>query len=121
MSATIEQAAEWFENRAKATTMPGARSMFELAAVLLREKAERERGCEYCFPYNRKSIDSVGGTELEVVKITAMPAINLTTGQKEETEPRSFMALHVRLYDGEGEDFVPIRCCPMCGRELKEG
>ena len=37
--AEIEKAAEWFENRAKATPMPGARRMSELAAEALREKA----------------------------------------------------------------------------------
>ena len=42
MSATIEQAAAWFEERAKTTPMPGAREMFEIAAAALREKAERE-------------------------------------------------------------------------------
>lgn len=35
----FEKAAEWFENRAKTTPMPGARRMFELAAESLREKA----------------------------------------------------------------------------------
>jgi hypothetical protein len=35
----IKRAAEWFENRAKTTPMPGARRMFELAAEALREKA----------------------------------------------------------------------------------
>lgn len=42
MSITIQQAAEWFEKRAKDTPMPGARAMFEIAAAAVREKAERE-------------------------------------------------------------------------------
>ena len=42
MSVTTEQAAAWFADRAKNTPMPGAREMFEIAAVALREKAERE-------------------------------------------------------------------------------
>ena len=42
MSITIEKAAVWFAERAKNTPMPGAREMFEIAAVALREKAERE-------------------------------------------------------------------------------
>lgn len=42
MSITTEQAAAWFENRAKNTSMSGAREMFRLAAEALREKAERE-------------------------------------------------------------------------------
>lgn len=42
MSITTEQAATWFEGRAKNTPMPGMREMFKLAAEALREKAERE-------------------------------------------------------------------------------
>ena len=43
MSITTEQAAAWFEDRAKNTPMPGAREMFKIAAEALREKAEREK------------------------------------------------------------------------------
>ena len=39
---TTEQAAIWFEWRAKSTPMPATREMFEMAAVALREKAEHE-------------------------------------------------------------------------------
>lgn len=42
MSITTEQAAAWFENRAKNSSMSGAREMFRLAAEALREKTERE-------------------------------------------------------------------------------
>lgn len=42
MSITIEQAAVWFEERAKNTPMPGARKMFEIAAAALQEKVERD-------------------------------------------------------------------------------
>lgn len=43
MSITTEPtAAEWFEERAAQTPMPGARKMFKIAAAALREKAERE-------------------------------------------------------------------------------
>ena len=35
--------AEWFEERAKNTPMPGARYMFRMAAEALREKAECEK------------------------------------------------------------------------------
>jgi hypothetical protein len=43
MSITIEQAAVWFEERAKNTPMPGARKMFEIAAAALREKVEANK------------------------------------------------------------------------------
>ena len=42
MSITTEQAAVWFEKRAKNTPMPGAREMFKIAAATLREKVERD-------------------------------------------------------------------------------
>ena len=39
MREKLNDAAVWFENRAKNTPMPGARGMFEMAAAVLREKA----------------------------------------------------------------------------------
>ena len=38
MSTTIEQVTAWFENRAKATPMPGTREMFKIAARELRKR-----------------------------------------------------------------------------------
>lgn len=38
MSTTIEQAAAWFEERAKASPMPGAREMFKIAATACRKR-----------------------------------------------------------------------------------
>lgn len=40
---TTEQAAAWFEWRAKNTPMPATRAMFEIAAAALREKAANEK------------------------------------------------------------------------------
>lgn len=42
MKITIEQAAQWFENRAKDTPMPATKEMFQKAAEALWERAERE-------------------------------------------------------------------------------
>ena len=42
MKITLEQAAQWFENRAKDTPMPATKEMFQKAAEALYEKAERE-------------------------------------------------------------------------------
>lgn len=39
---TIEETIAWFEGRVKSTTMPGARSMFEVAISALRAQQERE-------------------------------------------------------------------------------
>lgn len=38
MSNTVEQAAAWFEDRAKTTPMPGAREMFNIAAAACRKR-----------------------------------------------------------------------------------
>lgn len=118
MSTTLEQVAAWFENRAKQTPMPGAKSMFELAAVLTRDKAEREKGCEYCTG-DRKNFPTHCDGEAEIVRLIPLPAIDLMTGEMEETADPPFFAIRI-LSDEMGEDFVPIRLCPKCGRELKE-
>ena len=39
---TIEETIAWFEGRVKSTTMPGTRSMFEVAISALREQQDRE-------------------------------------------------------------------------------
>lgn len=39
---TIEKAIQWFEARNKATTMPGARAMTEMALTALRAQQEQE-------------------------------------------------------------------------------
>ena len=39
---TIEETIAWFEGRVKSTTMPGARSMFEVAISALCAQQERE-------------------------------------------------------------------------------
>ena len=43
MKITLEQAAQWFQNRAMDTPMPAAKEMFHMAAEALWEKAEREK------------------------------------------------------------------------------
>ena len=118
MSMTIEKAAEWFENRAKNTPMQGAKAMFELAAVLLREKAEREKGCEYCTGVCKTFPTHCDG-EAYITQLVPLPAIDLMTGEMEETADPPFFAIRIQS-DDMGEDFVPIRCCPMCGRVMKE-
>lgn len=118
MSMTIEKAAEWFENRAKNTPMQGAKSMFELVAVLLREKAEKEKGCEYCTGVVKTFPTHCDG-EAYITKLTPLPAIDLMTGETAKTADPPFFAIRIQS-DEMSEDFVPIRFCPKCGRELKE-
>ena len=90
-----------------------------MAISALHEKLHREKGCVYCTG-DRMPLETDGGGELEVVELIPLPAINLTTGETESTAQPPYYALSFRAFEGELEDFVPIRCCPMCGRLLKE-
>lgn len=50
---TMESAISWFEKRMECTTMPGARSMFAMALLALREQERRrltghEYPCDFC-------------------------------------------------------------------------
>ena len=80
---------------------------------------KQEKVCVYCTSH--QSLETDGGGELEVVQIIPLPAINLTTGETEKNSAPPFYALLFQAFEGELEDFVSIRCCPMCGRELTEG
>lgn len=77
-------------------------------------------GCPYCTTDgDRKPIPTSGGGELEVVKIIPMPAIDLTTGKKDDFVDKPFWAMNFIAFEGELEEFVRINNCPMCGRALK--
>lgn len=60
MSITTEQAAAWFEERAKNTPMPGTKAMFEVAAVALKKQIPMEpviynehwHNCPVCGTYS---------------------------------------------------------------------
>ena len=74
----------------------------KLALTALREKAEREKGCEYCFT----------GTPIEA-----------TAGWLEDNEFRIddgklTYAAYVDDAGGALYDDTPINFCPMCGRKL---
>lgn len=84
----------------------------------LREKLEREKGCEYCTG-QAKTFPTHCDGEAEITKLTPLPAIDLMTGKMAETADPPFFAIRIQS-DDMGEDFVPIRFCPKCGRELKE-
>ena len=49
-------------------------------------------GCPYCTTDGeRKPIPGRGGGELEMVQITPMPAINLTTGERDTSAETPFL------------------------------
>lgn len=83
-----------------------------------REKSEREKGCEYCTGYCKTFPTHCDG-EAYIAKLIPLPAIDLMTGEMEKTAAPPFFAIRIQS-DDMGEDFVPIRFCPKCGRELKE-
>lgn len=80
---------------------------------------KQEKGCVYCTSH--QTLETDGGGELELVQLIPLPAINLTTGETEKNSAPPSHALLFQAFEGELEDFVPIRCCPMCGRVLKKG
>ena len=84
----------------------------------LREKLEREKGCEYCTGHVKTFPTHCDG-EAYITKLTPLPAIDLMTGEMADTADPPFFAIRITS-DEMGEDFVPIRLCPNCGRELKE-
>lgn len=79
------------------------------------------RPCEYCA--SRKTIeDEYGEFEGKIVKITPLPAIDLTTGETEPVANPPYYALFISYDWDEGEKgSFPIKFCPICGRDLVEG
>ena len=86
----------------------GANDMFNLALTALREKAEREKGCEFCRkPY--KSIDSgKDGKEKSI----------LYMGGNSPYAQLSKQYLHYMDVAGR-MDLFEVKFCPMCGRRLE--
>ena len=87
----------------------------EMAISALREQEERSKGCAYC--HHQGTIHGDDFTEIEVVKMIPLPAIDLETGEMEDEADPPYWALRIT---GDGEDFAEILFCPMCGRRLEE-
>lgn len=79
--------------------------------------------CEYCkndFQIPNKRIeDEYGEYEAAVVKLTPLPAIDLTTGEVAKHADPPYHAIFTYYMGEKGEcgSFV-VRYCPMCGRKL---
>lgn len=91
---------------------------FRFLEAAVREKQERDKGCEYCTG-DCKTFQTHCDGEAYITKLIPMPAIDLMTGETEDTADPPFFAIRIQS-DEMSEDFVPIRFCPKCGRELKE-
>lgn len=81
------------------------------------EKAPEPKGCEYCTG-DYKTFPTHCDGEAYITKLIPLPAIDLMTGEMEDTADPPFFTIRIQS-DDMGEDFVPIRFCPKCGRELK--
>lgn len=74
--------------------------------------------CYFC--ERGKRVESEEGEhDLRLVKITPLPAINLTSGETaEKADPPYYaMFLHDPEYGDEAATF-PVKFCPICGRKL---
>lgn len=85
----------------------------------VQEKHEREKGCDWCTGVAKNFPTHCDGMA-EITRLIPLPAIDLTTGETADSSDPPFFAIRIQS-DDMGEDFVPIRFCPKCGRELKEG
>lgn len=83
----------------------------------------RERKCDFC-QGDGYIEDEYGEWKLEDVTITPLPAIDLETGERDESAEPEYHALFLKYLDeeyGKGEQgSFPINFCPVCGRQLNE-
>lgn len=89
-------------------------SKFERKSI----KVKPRRLCDFCERGKRMNSEE-GEHDLRLVKLTPLPAINLTSGvTAEKAEPPYYaMFLHDPEYGDEAATFQ-VNCCPMCGRKL---
>lgn len=83
-------------------------------------KVKPRRLCDFCERGKRMNSEE-GEHDLRLVKLTPLPAINLTTGEREEKAKPAYYAmfLHDPEYGDEAATF-PVKFCPACGRKLVE-
>ena len=79
--------------------------------------------CDFCAG-NGKIEDEYAEWELDCVEITPMPAIDLTTGERDENADPPYYAMFLRYLDDEEDrsehGSFPINFCPVCGRQLNK-
>ena len=86
----------------------------------VREKQERDKGCDYCVGFKVLKSD-FAEIDFEVATVEPVTGLNLTTGEKLPPEELAYGALLFEPDSSYGTDYLRIRCCPMCGRKLMEG
>lgn len=80
-------------------------------------KVKPRRLCDFC--ERGKHMEGEEGYRLRLVQLTPLPAINLTTGEKEEKARRPFYAMFLSDPDRTGEaEMFQVIFCPRCGRKL---
>ena len=80
-------------------------------------KVKPRRLCDFC--ERGKRMEGEGGYRLMLVQLTPIPAINLTTGEKEEKARQPFYAMFLSDPDRTFEaEMFQVKFCPICGRKL---
>ena len=81
-------------------------------------KVKPRRLCDFCERGKRMNSEE-GEHDLRLVKLTPLPAINLTSGEIETKPEKPFYAmfLHDPEYGDEAATFQ-VKFCPICGRKL---
>lgn len=77
---------------------------------------DKEKDCPICKGKEVCTEDDI--YDVSMVRITPLPAVNLTTGEKEGPEGQPYYALSIGC-DDQSKDYLPIKYCPWCGRKLQ--
>lgn len=81
-------------------------------------KVKPRRLCDFCERGKRMESEE-GEHDLKLVKLTPLPAINLTSGETADKAEPPYYAMFLYDMDREGEAATfPVKYCPMCGRKL---
>jgi len=101
----------WFEKAYKENADKAIQRLLEEVKYRV-EHPENE--CPFCGSKARAMV-TWKGAPFELKKMEPLPGINLTTGQRDAADP-PFMALAIETDDGE--DYIGIKYCPICGKYL---
>lgn len=109
------EALGWFERRKTMCLSDNVQEAENFAISAIREQIQRKNGCEYCnSPYRRLTNDG----DSELVQLTPLPAINLSTGEIDSNAEPPYWAIYMKAFDGECEEYIHVMYCPCCGRKL---
>lgn len=81
-------------------------------------KVKPRRLCDFCERGKRMNSEE-GEHDLKLVKLTPLPAVNLTSGEIETKPGKPYYAMFLYTPDETGEAATfPVKYCPVCGRKL---